>query len=113
MATDADFLAFYGQTPPEPWLGVCAKEGERIVAFGVIIWADNGNALGFVDKKGPVSRFMLHREARRVLRVLKQVGEPHVSVMCDGRLPGAEYWLRKMGFAPVEDTPELWRVMLA
>lgn len=112
MATDADFLAFYGEPAPETWLGVCAKEGERIVGFGVIIWADNGYALGFVDRKGPISPFMLHREAKRVLRVLKQVGEPHVTVRCDGDLPRAAYWLKRLGFAPVDDTPELWRVTL-
>ena len=111
-ATDADFLAFYGREAPETWLGMAAKEGERIVGMGVVIWNENGCAMGFVDRKGPVSAMGMHRAVKRVLGILKQVGEPAVYVTCDHDIPRADYWLKRLGFKPMDSNPEVWQVVL-
>jgi hypothetical protein len=112
QATDADFLAFYKREAPEIWLGVCNKEGERITGFGAVIWNEWGCACGYVDRKGPLSPFMMHRAALAVMDSLRKAGEPHLSVLCDGSIPGARKWLERLGFRPLEDNSEVWQVKL-
>lgn len=111
-ASDADFLAYYGKPPPEIWLGMAAKDGDRIVGMGLIVWNENGCAMGFVSRKGPVSPFALHRAAKYVLGVLKGVGEPAVYVTCDHEIAKADYWLKRLNFKPMDETPEVWQVTL-
>jgi hypothetical protein len=111
-ATDQDFLAFYGESPPEVWLGMAYKEQDRVLGMGTVIWNEHGCALGFVDRRRPVSAFAMHRAVLKVFAALKAAGEPAVYVMCDRRFPKAEYWLRRLGFIPTDDNPDLWRVTL-
>lgn len=116
IATDADFLGFYRTEPPPLWIGLVERCGDRITAFGTVIWSENGDALGFVDRRGPVSAFTLHRGARRMMNILKDVGEPALYVACDETVPGAAEWLRRLGFARIEDmpadAPDTWMVRL-
>lgn len=110
LASEADFRRFHGREAPGIWLGMI--DGDR--AFGSVVWDDKGRAWGFVDVRGPVSAVTLHRGAKRLLAALAQAGEREVRVFCDTTTPGAERWLRRLGFAPAE-THEgrevwLWRV---
>lgn len=111
-ASDADFLAFYRQPAPELWVGMAAKNGEKIVGMGVVIWNENGCATAFVDRREPISVFALHRAVKKMLGILKEVGEPAVYVCCDQQITKADHWLRRLGFSPMDDTPEVWQVKL-
>jgi hypothetical protein len=111
LATDADFLAFYGVEPPPTWLGMAYRESERIIAMGVVIWNEHGAATGFFDRKGPVAPIVAHRTARRVMDVLKRVGEPAIYVLCDATVPRSALWLERLGFKPMDD--QIWRADLA
>jgi RimJ/RimL family protein N-acetyltransferase len=113
VATDEDFLAFYRQPVPDDiddWLALLYEEHGRIIAIGGIRRNEHGAACGFVDRRGPISSFTLHRGAKRLLRALKQVGEPAVYALCDDSNTRAAAWLRRLGFKPVND--ELWQVTL-
>lgn len=112
QATESDFLAFYRRPAPEIWLGMCVKEGERIVGFGAVIWNEWGCACGYVDRRVPLSPFLMHRAVKRVFAALKQAGEPAVYVSCDPTIARAAQWLQKLGFRPMEDNPEVWQVQL-
>lgn len=111
-ASDADFVAFYGRPAPETWLGMAAWDDGLIVGMGLVVWNENGCAMGFVDRRGPVSAFAMHRAVKKVLGILKSVGEPAVYVTCDERIAKAEYWLKRLGFTPMDDNPEVWQVTL-
>jgi hypothetical protein len=88
---------------------VLEDDGE-LVAFGTVLWDEHGNALGFIDRKAAVSAFVLHRNAKAVLNVLKAVGERALYVGCDEGVPKAEKWLRRLGFVP--ERAMTWRVDL-
>lgn len=111
-ATDDDFLAFYGKEPPEIWLGIVHEEYGRVIGFGRVVWNDWGKAMGFVDRKAPLSPFTMHRAAKRMFKALKEVGEPAIYVACDERFPRAAHWLNRLGFKPMSDNPEVWEAVL-
>lgn len=109
VADDADFISFYNKEPPLLWLGFVAERDGALVGFGTVLWDDWGHALGFIDRREPVSAFTMHRSVLRMLEVLKAVGEPALYVGCDDTVPKAAAWLRRLGFAPIEGTPHTWR----
>lgn len=37
VADELDFLSFYRREPPPIWMGLCAKNGRRIAAFGLVV----------------------------------------------------------------------------
>ncbi|WP_442582515.1 hypothetical protein ACSBOB_11460 [Mesorhizobium sp. ASY16-5R] len=72
----------------------------------------HGAACGFFDRRQPVSAFTVHRAAYRIMAALREVGEEALYVQCDGSIPGAERWLRRLGFAPMDDNPTVWCLVL-
>jgi hypothetical protein len=112
VADELDFLSFYSREPPPIWIGICVKRSRRIIAFGLVVWNEHGAACGFVDRRQPVSAFTVHRAAYRILAALREVGEESLYVQCDGSIPDAEKWLRRLGFAPMENDPTVWRLVL-
>jgi len=111
-ATNEDFLSFYGKEAPEVWVGIVHEEHGRIDGFGVVIWNEWGKAMGFVDRKAPLSPLVMQRAVKRMFKALRAAGEPAVYVTCDETYPRARYWLERLGFKPTEDDPEIWQVML-
>lgn len=111
-ATDADFLAFYGEEAPKVWLGIVHEEHGRIDGFGVVIWNEWGKAMGFFDRRAPLSPFVMQRAVKRVFKALKAAGEPAIYVTCDERFPKAAYWLERLGFKRMPDNPEVWETLL-
>lgn len=112
VATPLDFVSFYKREPPAIWIGLCVKRGRRVVAFGLVVWNDHGAACGFFDRRLPVSPFVVHRAAYRILAALREVGEEALYVQCDGSVPDAEKWLCRLGFEPMENDPTVWRLEL-
>jgi hypothetical protein len=111
-ATDADFLAFYGKEPPEIWLGIVHEEYGRVTGIGVVVWNEWGKAMGFVDRKAPLSPLTMQRAVKRVFQALREAKEPAIYVTCDHRIPKAAYWLERLGFKPMPDNPEVWEAVL-
>jgi hypothetical protein len=60
----------------------------------------------------PLSAFTVHRAAYRIIAALREVGEEALYVQCDGSVPDAEKWLHRLGFAPMKDNSEVWRLVL-
>jgi hypothetical protein len=81
-ATPLDFRSFYRREPPPAWMGLCVKRGRRIVAFGLVVWKEHGAACGYFDHRQPVSAFVVHRAAYRILATLREVGEEALYVQC-------------------------------
>lgn len=115
VATDEDFLSFYGVEPPETWIGwtgLVYEEHGRLIGFGLVVWNAWGKATGYVDRKAPLSPFTMHRAAHRMFKALREVGEPALYVNCDPNIARAAYWLKRLGFKPMPDDPEIWQVTL-
>lgn len=114
-ATDADYLAFYGKPAPPTWIGMVVRDGEHLAGFGHVMWTvdePNVNALAFVDRRRPISPFLMHRAVKAVLAALKEVGEEFVFAGCDETIPSAAAWLKKLGFAPMSNDPTIWMLKL-
>ena len=101
VATAADFRAFLGREPPPIWTGLVAEdEAGEIVAAGAVIWDEYGRAWGSYSTRQPLLAVTMHRAARRMLAALKAVEEPALYTFCSQSIPGAEKWLRRLGFEP-------------
>lgn len=109
LATDEEFRVIYGKAPPPAWVGFVGDRGGRLLGCAGVVW-ENGHAIAFFDKTEKVSAFALHRGARLLFRVLRQVGETVVYAGCDEKIPGAAKWLKRLGFVPV--STDVWRAEL-
>lgn len=117
-ATAADFQNFFAKPPPPIWLGMLYERDGMAVAIGTVVWEEWGHAICFYHCKEAISKFTMHRVARRVIEVLRKVGEPAVFSVPDRNIPGATTWLQRLGFRPSGYTPpgydeEVWRLDLA
>lgn len=115
-ATAADFLAFFNASPPPIWMGLVYEENGP-VAFGTIVWESWGHAIAFFHCRRAISKFTMQRVVKRVFRILRDVGEPAIYGVPDMKIPGAEKWMRRLGFQPTGFVPpgytdEVWRLDL-
>jgi hypothetical protein len=98
-ATDSDWRAFYGNEPPEGWVGFCAECQDEITAFGYV-WVDGfGRTWVGTDNARAVPLLMLHRAIAALFRALQEEGIDTLYALCDERIPKAAKWLTRMGFA--------------
>jgi hypothetical protein len=96
-----DFRAYYGQEPPEYWLGVIAECEGSPLAFGLVEWDERGRAWGSVDGMTGVSAFAVFRAARQMIAMLANLREPALYAFCfpeELRPGGAQRWLERLGF---------------
>lgn len=103
----AELVAFYGADVPECF-AVMFYKGDRPIAVGGVRWDAWGRGWGFFDAKEPVSRFAMHKAARRGLAILGSIGT-EVGTACDDTIPNAQRWLRGLGFKPVNGDIWVWR----
>ncbi|MDE2439844.1 MAG: hypothetical protein KGP14_02375 [Betaproteobacteria bacterium] len=76
-----------------------------------VIYADDGTAVAFMDRRGSMPATALHRAALRFLGVMRQVGEPVIVTYCDETIPRAAAWLKRLGFEEtyrVVDNKRVW-----
>lgn len=112
-ATDEDFRAVYGREPPAIWTGLVVERGGAIIASGEVLWNEWGKAEGYIHKLADVPPVTVQRATLRVLQALRAVGEPDIHVGCDMGVPNAARWLERLGFAPTEHDPHIWRKELS
>lgn len=117
VAGDADFEAFFSSKPPPVWLGIVHEKDGEVTAFGSVVWEEWGHAIVFYHCREKLSRFTMQRAAKRVIGILRSVGEPAVYSVPDKAIPGAETWLERLGFRPTGYVPpgysdEVWRLDL-
>ena len=89
-------------------VGYTAERDGEIVAVATITWDKNGVAWGWLNRIGYVPAITMHRSALRMLRDLREVGEPALYVICNLAVPGAEKWLLRLGFARDETLSHPW-----
>ena len=104
-ATAADYRALTGRDPPECWFGFAGVEEGAVVALGGVTWRWDARRMRALcwcsfDARVRVPAVTMHRLALKTLRFLAGDGEPAAFAFCDHRIPGAEKWLRRLGFAP-------------
>lgn len=108
-ATADDFRRYAGAGLPEEWCAggwVCGdvlEEGGQIVAYGLVTQDRYGRIWGWFSRKGPVSRFLMHRKALAMIDLLRRCGEPALYAVCSEAIPGAAMWLQRLGFAPARE----------
>lgn len=105
LATADDFRTFYGREPPPvgTWSGYVAERGSQIVGFAVVRGL-GGQCWASVDLMERLPPVLMHRTAVLALADLGRRGVRAINVYCDLAIPGAEHWLRRLGFCP---SPEL------
>lgn len=108
VITPEEFRAFYNQEPPPVYYAVIGYDGDRAIAVGGFQWDAWGRCWGFYDAKEKVSRFTMHRLAKRMLKFARQAGA-NVATVCDWKIEGSERWLRGLGFRPVGQGIWAWR----
>jgi hypothetical protein len=111
LATPATFRAWCGREMPDSYVGYIGKRDGVPVAMGGVFWDDDGFCIAAYDSRGRISAFVMHRIALRLLKVLRDIGETAVWADCDRNIPGAEKWLRRLGFTPCAgaDGEEVWQ----
>ena len=115
LATVADFRAYAGRDLPEwcaEWVGWAGEQDGAVVALGIVSWDKWGRVWAWYDSRAAVSRFLMHRLARRTISHLRNIGVPHLHAYCSERVPDADKWLRRLGFRPAlvlpPDPREVW-----
>lgn len=119
LATPDDLRNFAGCIVPEwcvEWVAYVAVRDSRPVALGTVFWDKWGRVWAAFDKKERVSPFLMHRLARRTIARLREIGIERLHAECDGRVPEAAKWLRRLGFRPGPIVPpdlrEVWTLLL-
>ena len=78
----------------------------------MVFWDKWGRVWGSFDRKERISPFLMHRLARGMLAHLREIGIERLYAECDGRVPDAAKWLRRLGFRPAPVVPfaadEVW-----
>jgi hypothetical protein len=114
LATPGDFERFYGRPPPDEWFGVLGERNGVILGMGSAVWDKWGRAWLFFNRgDSDVSAFAMHRLALWVMNDLRKTfQETTVHAFCDATIPGAEKWLRRLGFEPapeIEAPVMIWK----
>lgn len=94
---------------PEEWnigkpAGYAAERNGELVAIGQVTWDRYGHVWGWFNKRERIPAIIMHRCALEVLDFLSrpEVGEKHLYMICNLAVPGAEKWVRRLGFVPDE-----------
>ncbi|MGA0595603.1 hypothetical protein [Enterovirga sp. CN4-39] len=99
LAKAADFVRAFGREPPaKVWFGMVAETDGEPVGFGTVVWDEYGRAWGAFDRIGPVSAFTMHKTAQTVMGWLARTGQSALYVQCSETIPGAQFWLERLGF---------------
>lgn len=93
-ATRADFVAFYGRTPPFTLRAALAERDGEIVGIGGY-YLENGVAVAFTDNRGLTKREAVHC-GRKVMAMLRELKVPIVATAGED----GETALRHYGFKP-------------
>lgn len=107
-ATADDARAIAGGTLPADWcigapVGWAAERDGEVIALGAVTWDRYGRAWGWFSGSGAVPAITMHRKAREMLAMLREAGEPTLYAICNTAIPGADTWLRRLGFVEAPD----------
>lgn len=100
-----DVFTLLGKGPPDGW-SVCepaiwvAERDERPVAVGAVTVDCFGRFVVWIDRAHELPAMTLHREVRHAMTRLRDAGADALYANCDPAIPGAESWLRRLGFLP-------------
>lgn len=104
-----DFDAFFEKPPPVRVRGYAGVDGDEVVAVGGIACCGDGVFQAFFDVKGDELRkrypVTLYKAARRLLADARAMGIPRVVAFPSPGVEAAERFLRRLGFAPLDDGP--------
>jgi hypothetical protein len=122
-ASAEDLRRYAGCDLPADWaidgwaIGYAAERAGEIVALGLVTRDIYLRAWAWFNSRERLPALMMHRKAKAMLAILREVGEPVIYAGCDYSIPGAEKWLQRLGFVPDTDlsTPErsVWRCNLS
>jgi hypothetical protein len=103
-ANPDDFRAYSGRDPDPRWCvdwwGEVVEQDGQLIGIGIISRDEYGRLWAWVDTRGPISAFLIHRAVSGWIAGLKTHGALAVHAYCSDRIAGAERWLRRLGFAP-------------
>lgn len=99
---------------PLPVFATVGQRDGEVLGGGGLTWGNNRCWLWFhMEQPMAEARFLVVREARRMLRKAVQLGEREVYTIRDGDYPGSAKLLKIVGFQPfgMEDGHEvhIWR----
>lgn len=89
-------------------VGYAAERDGELLATGSVTWDRYGRAWGWFNRRGRVAPSTMHRCALEMLGMLRRVGEPEIYMICNLAIPGAEKWVKRLGFVRDERLPHPW-----
>lgn len=99
-ATDEDWMAVSGVEPPAEWFGLASGGPHLVEGLGAVFrGTDGGWWLTFYRCPGVGRRLRTAHEGARQLLALADARGLSVRALPDPSKPGAETWLRRLGFA--------------
>lgn len=99
-ATDQDWQALVDHPLPDIWVGLVSEDRLRVHGIGAAYLGKDGRWWVFFNREpGVRMKKTAHRAAKRLLWALRDAGIV-VRALPDCRIPGAELWLRRLGFRP-------------
>lgn len=95
-----------------PVVAMVAMDGETALAAWGLAWGQGKCWMWFhIEQPKPEYRFIVMREARKMLKRAVQLGETEVFTVRDVNYPSSLKLLKILGFEPysVEGAQEIWR----
>jgi hypothetical protein len=108
-AKRADFLTFFGDETKHPTsIAWCGEIDGEIVGIGGFVTVAGTN-VAFLDltEKARKHKVALARAGYRAMELVKKSGKRYIFVEVGE--PGAERWLRRLGFEPYQGRVWKWR----
>jgi hypothetical protein len=112
QATADDWYVFLGVREPKAWAGLVAVERDVLVGFGGVCFGVDDRWWAYFRKlPGVRATVTSQKAARLILSTVAEAGLP-IHAQADPRIPGAENWLRHLGFVASEEILEGERVWI-
>lgn len=106
-ADDQDWYVYTGMPIPHVWYGMVAENSYMRIGLGGIYKAQDGRWWTVFSKAPGVRGYpvTMAKAARQTFAIADGIGEP-IHAMCNHEIPGAAFWLQRLGFIETDELIE-------
>lgn len=103
-ASDADWWTYYGGDVPTWWTGIVAEDAHMLLGMGGVYRGVDGRIWAFFHRaRGAPVRIAMQRGAKALFAALREVGVTDVYAIASKTIPGAAYWMTRLGFVQTNE----------
>lgn len=111
IATEEDFIRFYGGVIPSEWKGVVLKKGRLVKAFGGAYQSSDDEWYVFLDVPQSMKHKSLFRQSIKIISELKEQGAKTIKAACNENIPRSSEFLKRLGFEATNEITEQGEVI--